>query len=212
MKRLFSRQAQLQTLTRVCRNSYIISCLQAVIYGSFLSILVQSWQTGEAFFLLASYSEETVTFVRGWVTFGYTLTMVHFFIKLEQIPKYLNVLKADNPKYNLKPHLDCVRWVGVVCGFTAGMLFSFWALHSATGPDARLIWSIIFLMVIIMLGTGRDFWRMSGLSPRIAGKIDSLSNRYAVARTFCLEILEQRPFVDVDLDLLNQELRRAATI
>ncbi|MBM9513254.1 hypothetical protein [Desulfogranum marinum] len=212
MKRLFSRQSQLKSLTKVCRNSYLTSCCQAIVYGSFITILIQAWETGDAFFLLATYSEETMKFVRNWVTFGYVLTIVHFFIKLEQIPKYLDVVQSDNPKYDLKRHLDCVRWVGVVCGFTAGMLLSYWYIHSATGPDSRLIWSVIILMFIIMIGTGKDFWRMSGLSPNIAKKIEALTSRYVVARKFCLEILEHRPFVDVDFDLLTQELRRTAVI
>ncbi|WP_028584892.1 hypothetical protein [Desulfogranum mediterraneum] len=210
MTRLFSRQPQLETLTKVCRNSYLTSCVQAIVYGSFLTILLQSWQTGTAFFLLESFSEETVKFVRSWITFGYILTMLHFFITLEQIPKYLEVLQSDNPKYDLKRHLDCVRWLGVVCGFTAGMLISFSELHPSTGSDSRLIWSIVLLMLIMMFGVGRDFWRMSGLSPGIARKIEHLSQRYAVARSFCLEIVEHRPFVDVDFDLLTQELRRQA--
>ena len=212
MKRLFSRQSQLKSLTKVYRNSYLTSCCQAIIYGSFIPILIQAWETGEAYFILASFSEETMKFVRSWVTLGYALTMIHFFIKLEQIPKYLNVVQSDNPKYDLKRHLDCVRWVGVVCGFTAGTLLSYWGMHATTGPDSRLIWSIISLMLVIMIGTGKDFWRMSGLSPNIAEKIDTLTSQYAVARKFCLEILEHRPFVDVDFDLLTQELRRAAVI
>lgn len=138
--------------------------------------------------------------------------MIHFFIKLEQIPKYLNVVQSDNPKYDLKRHLDCARWIGVVCGFTAGMLLSYRSMHSVTGPDSRLIWSTIILMIIMMIGTGKDFWRMSGLSPNIAEKIEALTSRYAVARKYCLEVIEHRPFVDVDFDLLTQELRRAAVI
>ena len=213
MKRLFSRQSQLKPLTKICRNSYLTSCFQAIIYGSFITILIQAWETGEAFFLLASYSEETMKFIRNWVTFGYILTMIHFFIKLEQIPKYLDVVQADDPKYDLKRHLDCVRWVGVICGFTAGMLLSYWSTGAAsTGPDSRLIWSTISLMLLIMIGTGKDFWRMSGLSPNIAKKIEILTSRYVVARKFCFETLEHRPFVDVDLDLLTQELKRTAVI
>ncbi len=138
--------------------------------------------------------------------------MIHFFIKLEQIPKYLNVVQSDNPKYDLKRHLDCARWIGVVCGFTAGMLLTYRSMHSATGPDSRLIWSIIILMIIIMIGTGKDFWRMYGLPPNITEKIEALPSRYAVARKYCLEILEHRPFVDVDFDFLTQELRRTAII
>ncbi len=210
MVRLFSRQSQLENLTTVCRNSYISSCFQAIIYGSFLTILLQSWQTGEAFFLLESYSEATKIFVRSWLTFGYILTMLHFFIKLEQIPKHLNILKSENPKLDLKRHLDCVRWIGVVCGFTAGLLVSFWCIHKCSGADSRLLWSVVALMFIMMIGIGKDFWRMSGLTPKIANQIQSLTERYFVARKLCLEILEHRPFVDVDFDLLTQELRRHA--
>jgi hypothetical protein len=212
MKKLFSRQSQLETMTKVCRHSYISSCIQSLIYGSFLTILLHAWQTGEAFFLLESYSDQTMNFVRGWVTFGYILIMVHFFVQMEQIPKYLDVIKSDDPRYDLKKHLDCIRWIGVVCGFTAGFCLSWWLLNDLTGLDARVLCSGAFLMFILILGIGRDVWRMSGLSPSIEDKIDSLTDRYRVARKFCLSTLEHRPFVDVDFDLINRELNKEAII
>ncbi len=212
MKQLFSRQAQLETMTKVCRNSYLSSCCQAVIYGSFLTILMQSWQTGEAFFLLESYSETTMNFVRGWITFGYILFMVHFFVRMEQIPKYFDIIKSEDPRYDLKKHLDCIRWVGVVCGFTAGFFISFWLCNDLPIMDVRVLCSGAFLMFILMIGIGRDLWRLSGLSPSVEDKIDSLSDRYHVARQFCLKTLEHRPFVDVDFDLITRELHKQAII
>lgn len=210
MKQLFRRQSQLDKLTKTCRNAYIQSCIQSIVYGSFLTILIQAWQTGDAFFLLESYSEETTTFVRSWVTFGYILLMLHFFIRMEQIPKILDIVKSENPKYDLKRHLDCVRWVGVVCGFTAGMLITYWSVQVFNVADSRLIWSVITLMFIAMIGTGKDFWRMSGLSPTIAKKIDILTDRYVVAQRYFMEILKDRPFVDVDFDIVSREIRRQA--
>ncbi len=212
MKQLFSRQAQLETMTRICRNSYLSSCFQAVLYGSFLGILLHAWQTGEAFFLLGSYSEETMNFVRGLVTFGYILLMVYFFVQMEQIPKYMDVIKSEDPRYDLKKRLDCIRWVGVVCGFTAGFFVSFWLSNDLSGLDVRVLCSGAFLMFILMIGIGRDLWRMSGLSHSIENKIDSLAGRYRVARQFCLKTLEHRPFVDVDFDLITRELHRQAII
>ncbi len=208
MKQLFSRQAQLETMTKVCRNSYLSSCCKALIYGSFLGILLQAWETGEAFFLLESYSEETMNFVRGWVTFGYILFMVLFFVQMEQIPKYLDIIKSEDPRFDLKKHLDCIRWVGVVCGFTAGFFISFWLINDLPVLDVRVLCSGAFLMFILMIGIGRDLWRMTGLSPSIENKIDSLTDRYRIARQFCLNTLEHRPFVDVDFDLITQELHR----
>ncbi len=210
MKPLFCRQSQLETLTKVCRNSYLSSCCKAIFYGLLLNTLISSWQTGEAIFLLESYSEETMKFVRGWATFGYILLIVHFFIQLEQIPKYLDVLQSDNPKYDLKRHLDCLRWIGVVCGFTGGFLISFWFMHEISAMETRVIFSGAALMLIMMIGIAIDFWRMSGLSPTIADKIQNLAARYAVAQKFCMKILEHRPFVDVDFDLLTKELHRQA--
>ncbi len=212
MKQLFSRQAQLETMTKVCRNSYLSSCCQAVIYGSFLGILLHAWQTGEAFFLLESYSEETMNFVRGWMTFGYILLMVYFFVKMEQIPKYLDVIESEDPRYDLKKRLDCIRWIGVVCGFTAGFFIIFWLSNDLSALDVRVLCSGAFLMFILMIGIGRDLWRMSGLSPLTENKIDSLADRYHVARLFCLKTLEHRPFVDVDFDLITQELHQQAII
>ncbi len=212
MKQLFGRQTQLETMTKVCRNSYLSSCFRAVLYGSFLGILLHAWQTGEAFFLLERYSEETMNFVRGWMTFGYILVMVHFFVQMEQIPKYMDVIQSEDPRYDLKKRLDCIRWVGVVCGFTAGFFISFWLSNDLTGLDVRVLCSGTFLMFILMIAIGRDLWRMSGLSPSIEDKIDSLTDRYCVAMQFCQDTLEHRPFVDVDFDLVTRELHKQAII
>ncbi len=212
MKQLFNRQSQLETMTKVCRNSYLSSCLQAVIYGSFLNILLHAWQTGEAFFLLESYSGETMNFVRGWITVGYILTMAYFFVQMEQIPKFLDIIKSNDPRYDLKKRLDCIRWIGVVCGFTAGFFISFWLSNDLSGLDVRVLCSGAFLMFILMVGIGRDLWRMSGLSPSIENKIDNLTDRYGIARQFCLKTLEHRPFVDVDFDLITGELHKKAII
>lgn len=212
MKQLFSHQAQLETMTRICRNSYLSSCIQAVLYGSFLGILLHAWDSGEAFFLIDSFSEETMNFVRDWMTVGYILTMVHFFVQMEQIPKYLDILESEDPKYDLKKRLDCIRWVGVVCGFTAGFFIAFWLSNDLSGQDVRVLCSGAFLMFILMIGIGRDLWRMSGLSPSIEDKIDGLAHRYSVARQFCLKTLEHRPFVDMDFDLMTQELHEQAII
>ncbi len=212
MKQLFSRQAQLETMTKICRNSYLSSCCLAVIYGSFLGILLQAWETGEAFFLLESYSEETMNFVRGWVTFGYLLFMVKFFVQMEQIPKYLGIIESEDPRYDLKKRLDCIRWVGVVCGFTAGFFITFGLSNELSVLDERVLGSGAFLMFILMIGIGRDLWRMTGLSPSIENKISNLTIRHRVAKQFCLKSLEHRPFVDVDFDLLTRELHRQAII
>lgn len=208
MNKLFSRQAQLETMTRVCRNSYISSCCQAVIYGSFLGILLHAWETEVAFFLFEGYSEGTMNFVRGWVTFGYILLMVSFFVQMEQIPKYLDVIKSEEPRYDLKKHLDCTRWIGVVCAFTAGFFIAFLQTNDLSGLDARVLCSGAFLMFILMIGIGRDLWRMSGLSPMVKDKINSLADQYRIARQYCMKTLEHRPFVDVDFDLITRDLQR----
>lgn len=212
MKRLFSRQHQLIPLTKNCRGSYILNCLQATIYGSFLSILIQAWQTGEAFFILESFSDDTKEFVRNWVTVGYILIVLHFFIMLEYSSKQLRVVESENPKFDLKRHIDCFKWLGVICGYTAGMLFSFHYMFTTSSADSRLIWSMIALMFVIMIAAGKDFWRLSGLSPRVATKIEELSDRYSVARQYCRKVLEHRPFVDVDFDLLSRELKKTAMV
>ncbi len=211
MTTYFRRQDQLKPLTKDCRGAYILNCFQAVIYGAFLSILIQAWQTGDAFFMLDSFSEETKDFVRSWVTLGYILLVLHLFILLEYTSKQLAVVESENPKFDLKRHIDCFKWLGVVCGFTAGKLISFYYMTVTSIADQRLIWSIIALMFIIMIAVGRDFWRLSGLSPRVANKIDSLTDRYVVAQQYCKTVIEHRPFVDVDFDLLNRELKRTVT-
>ncbi|WP_028582352.1 hypothetical protein [Desulfogranum japonicum] len=211
MKRLFCRQSQLESLTKVCRSSYISSCVKAVAYGSFIPILLQAWFSGEAFFLFESYSESTVQFVRTWVTLGFVLTIIHFFVTLEQIPKYLTPLESEDPKYDLKKHLDCIRWVGVMCGFVIGTLISFWSQNSIAGADSNLLWSVILLMVVMILAIGKDFWRMSGLSPNVADQLELLVEKDLYARKYCMELAEHRPFVDVDFDLLVREMKRSAT-
>ncbi len=210
MKRLFCRQSQLESLTKICRNSYITSCLQAVAYGSFIPILLQAWFSGEAFFLFESYSESTAHFVRNWVTVGFVLTILHFYITLEQIPQHLTPLESDDPKFDLKKHLDCIRWVAVMCGFTAGTLISFWSQNPIAGADSQLLWSVVILMAVMILAIGKDFWRMSGLSPNIADQLELLTERDLFARKYCMELVEHRPFVDVDFDLLVRELKRSA--
>jgi|GEM_PF-3191244 len=213
MKRLFRRQHQLIPLTKNCRGAYIINCLQALIYGSFLTILIQAWQTGDAFFILENFSSDTKEFTRNWATLGYILIVLHFFVLLEYTSKKLWVIESSNPKFDLKRHIDCFKWLGVICGYTAGMLFSFHYVFVETSTaDSRLIWSMIALMFVIMIAAGKDFWRLSGLSPRVAQKIEELTERYAVAQQYCRKVLEHRPFVDADFDLLNRELKNCADI
>ena len=161
--------------------------------------------------MLESFSEETRDFLRSWATVGYILLVLHLFILLGYSSKQLKVVESENPKFDLKRHIDCFKWTGVMCGFIAGKLISFHYMTTTTSlADQRLIWSTIILMFIIMIAVGRDFWRLSGLSPRVANKIDSLTDRYVVAQQYCKTVIEHRPFVDVDFDLLNRELKRAA--